>query len=157
MSTARVATIVRAGLAELRRSGNPDAAALADVLAAWLKGDGEFEKLIGAKPQPGQRRVPTQLIEEQRNRLIWLAAVQFYPSASPSSQAEQLHAALSRYSASAWLRERTEERCPAQTGTLRAACWAILKVRDYVPSDRTIRRVLATSSGYSWPTESRPD
>jgi hypothetical protein len=55
--------------------------------------------------------------------------------------------ALLRYQTGRWQRERTEALCPPQhAGRLDALLWAILKVRDAVPSERLIRMELSRAS-----------
>jgi hypothetical protein len=82
------------------------------------------------------------------------AAQKFYPDASQAAAARELHKVLKRYAAAGWIRERALPDCPAPAGTLRAMLWAILRARADVPSARRLRALLATSSRYSWPTDS---
>jgi hypothetical protein len=68
----------------------------------------------------------------------------FFAAASDREIARRLHQALSRYATGAWRRERTCDVCPVRhRGKVTAALWMILKTRDAIPSDRTIRRTLA--------------
>jgi hypothetical protein len=86
------------------------------------------------------------LVLDERNALI-RAAARFYPGDSDREIARRLHRALAIYRSSRWQRrDCIEATCPAQhRGKLMQAMWLILKTRDYVPSEMTIRRAL----GYS--------
>jgi hypothetical protein len=66
---------------------------------------------------------------------------------------------LMRYRDGRWRRDRSELTCPVQHhGKLVQTMWRVLKVRDAIPSDRTIRAVLARSdpptksSAAAWPS-----
>ena len=91
----------------------------------------------------GRRSRQTELLISERNQLL-VEAAKFYPGASDRKSARQLHTALSRYRAGAWRRDREVFTCPVQhRGKLTAVLWAILRTRDHVPSEMTIRRALA--------------
>jgi hypothetical protein len=90
----------------------------------------------------GCRTPQTRLLIEERNRLL-VEAAQFFPDASDRETARRLHVALSRYKNGTWRRDRSEALCPVQhRGKLTRTLWMILKVRDHVPSEMTIRRAL---------------
>lgn len=94
---------------------------------------------------PGHRTPQTQLLIDERDKLLTEAA-RFFPGASDREVARRLRVALSRYRDGRWLRDRTEAGCPEQyVGTLTQGLWLILRTRDCVPSEMTIRRSL----GYS--------
>jgi hypothetical protein len=85
------------------------------------------------------------LVISERNHLI-RAAAKFYPGARDREIARRLHSALSTYRDGRWRRDRTEATCPPQhKGKLMQVLWMILKTRDHVPSEMTIRRALASS------------
>ena len=51
---------------------------------------------------------------------------------------------VDRYHGGPWRRDRLEVRCPDRhRGTITELLWKVLKVRDAVPGDRTIRAALA--------------
>jgi hypothetical protein len=95
---------------------------------------------------PGHRTRQTELRISERDKLI-RAAARFYPvDAYDREVARQLRVALLRYRNGRWQRDRIEATCPVQhRGKLMQVMWMILKTRDHVPSEMTIRRAL----GYS--------
>jgi hypothetical protein len=93
----------------------------------------------------GKRSDETMRALAERDRLIAEAAATFMSDRSSLSAATRLHEALSRYQQGGWRRHRTEHQCPTRLcGRLDGYCWRILRARDAVPSERTIRRVLAS-------------
>ena len=101
---------------------------------------------LGVKRAPGQRTLQTYAALAERDRLLREAAERFLGGLSVAAQAECLHMQLSRYSASAWQRERVHEQCPDRhLGTMHECLWAALKLHDHVLSTRSIRLILATS------------
>jgi hypothetical protein len=88
------------------------------------------------------RTPQTQLLIDERDTLL-TEATQFYPSLSRREVARKLHAALSIYRGGRWRRDGVQATCPMQhRGKLLQTMWMILKVRDHVPSETTIRRAL---------------
>jgi hypothetical protein len=93
----------------------------------------------------GHRSPQTLLLIDERDGLLREAA-RFYPGASDREAARLIRAALSRYRDGRWRRDRSEATCPVQhRDKLVQTMWRVLKVRDAIPSDRTIRAVLARS------------
>jgi hypothetical protein len=92
----------------------------------------------------GHGRTPqTQLLIDERAKLLIVAA-RFYPGLSRREIARKLCAALSIYRGGRWRRDYAEATCPVQhQGKLTATLWAILKTRDALVAERTLRRVLA--------------
>jgi hypothetical protein len=81
---------------------------------------------------------------ERRDDVLRTMATQFFTGQPQAAQADAIHAALNRYSAGAWLRERTMDACPSRhVGTVAGSCWTVLRLRDSVPSARHVRRILA--------------
>jgi hypothetical protein len=95
-------------------------------------------------PDRSHGRTPrVQLIIDERNRYL-RGAARFYPGASDREVARRLRIALATYQAGRFRRDRSDLTCPVQhKGKLTAILWMILKVRDAVPSEITIRRALA--------------
>lgn len=94
---------------------------------------------------PGRRTPATLLLLDERDRYLREAA-QFFPDCRDREVARRLRNALSVYRNGRWQRDGIEQTCPAQhRGKLVQVMWMILKVRDRVPSEMTIRRAL----GYS--------
>jgi hypothetical protein len=85
------------------------------------------------------------LLLDERDRYL-VEAARCYPGCSDREIARRLHVALSRYRDGRWRRDQSELTCPSQhAGKLTAVLWMLLRVRDHVPSEVTIRRAL----GYS--------
>ena len=81
----------------------------------------------------------------ERNNLIREAVAQFFPGMSALEQATRFHIELARFHNTAWRYERDVEQCPARHhGTIRAACWTILRMRDYLIGVRQLRKIIGT-------------
>ena len=94
---------------------------------------------------PGQRSPSTLLMLDERDRYVIEAAAHFQ-GLSDREIARRLRTAMLRYRDGPWRRDRSELTCPPQhAGKLAGVLWMLLRVRDHVPSDMTIRRAL----GYS--------
>jgi hypothetical protein len=97
----------------------------------------------------GQRSPSTLLMIDERDALLRDAAAH-YPGLSDREVARRLRTALVTYQNGRWRRDRVENLCPPQhAGKLMALCWAMLKTRDHVPSERTIRAVLARAETFT--------
>ena len=92
----------------------------------------------------GHGRTPAVLLViEERDNLIRTAA-QFFASYTDREVARRLRKALSTYRNGRWRRDRTEATCPPQhKGKLVQLMWMILKTKDVLVSERTIRRALS--------------
>lgn len=91
----------------------------------------------------GHRLPSTTLRLAIRDHLLREAA-KFYPGASDREVAHLIHIQLVRYRQGRFRRDRTCDVCPAcHAGRLTALLWTILKVRDHVASEMTIRRAIA--------------
>jgi hypothetical protein len=96
---------------------------------------------------PGRRTPATMLALDERNRFLAEAAQKFFPGLSDYEIAWRLRHALSTYRNGRWWRDRAENTCPPQhKGKLAEVLWMILKTKDAVPGERTIRAALAQSS-----------
>jgi hypothetical protein len=123
-------------------TGDEDAQLAAEFIRAILSGS-SLEETFGVVPGPGQRSVSTRFRIEARDQLLRDAAALFFPDLPVAAQAEELHHALKRYFASAWMRERSEEACPVRHhGKIQAACWQILRSREAVLSNERIRKII---------------
>ncbi|SIN97223.1 hypothetical protein SAMN05443247_01096 [Bradyrhizobium erythrophlei] len=92
----------------------------------------------------GHRTPQTMLLLDERDRYLREAA-RFFPGCTDREIARRLHIALSTYRGGRFRRDR-KDTCPIQyRGTLREQLYLLLRVRDRVPSEMTIRRAL----GYS--------
>jgi hypothetical protein len=90
----------------------------------------------------GRRSPATMLAIDERDHFLRAAAAHF-PACSDREVARRLRIALLRYQTGAWRRDRVENLCPPQhAGKLTAVLWMILRVKDYTPSEATIRRAL---------------
>lgn len=89
------------------------------------------------------RTPQTQLLIDERDKLLIEAARRHCSGMSDRAAAKYLHDALSRYREGRFRRSRFELTCPAaHRGRLDAMLWLLLKTSDHVPSVATIRRVL---------------
>ena len=129
----------------LRQDDDGEVKAIGLALESWLSGEGaaRLDAALGLVPLPGRRRPQTVATLQSRDELLRTMAARFFPAIPVTEQARRLDAALRRYRAAGWRFDRTKGECPHRDGTLLAACWRILKLRDHAPSERTIRRVLA--------------
>ena len=92
----------------------------------------------------GQRPPADVLARAIRDHLLRTAADRFCAAASQREAATMLRTKLIRYRERAWRRNRVEVQCPDRhRGTVTELLWTILKIRDAVPCDRTIRAALA--------------
>jgi hypothetical protein len=92
------------------------------------------------------RRPPADVLARAiRDHLLRTAADRFCVGMSSDRQvAKHLHTKLDRNRLGPWRRDRVEVQCPARhRGTITELLWTVLKVRDAVPADRTIRAALA--------------
>lgn len=121
----------------------------------WLAASGlNIIAALAPPPAPGQRTPATTIALSRRDELVRAAVANYFPGRSMNLAAVELHQALARYAATGWQHDRTSTECPPRCrGTLREACWRILMTRPCVPSARSLRSKLATSSGYSLPIE----
>ena len=92
----------------------------------------------------GKRTPRTLLAIDERNALLREAARLHCAGMSDREAARYLRSRLLIYQQGAWRRDRSEALCPPRhAGKLTAMLWMVLKVRDHVPSEMTIRRALA--------------
>jgi hypothetical protein len=95
---------------------------------------------------PGHRTPQTQLLINERDKLLIEAARRYCNGMSNRAAAKYLRDALNRYRAGRFRRSRFETTCPAaHRGRLDEMLWLLLKTSDRVPSEMTVRRAL----GYS--------
>ncbi|MGY3605138.1 MULTISPECIES: hypothetical protein [unclassified Bradyrhizobium] len=100
---------------------------------------------------PGRRLPETLAVLAERDRLLVEAATRHLAHLSNAAAAKHLHRALCRYREGAWQRDRVAIECPARhLGKFNAVLWAILKLRDHVPSERTIRRACGRSEKFEF-------
>jgi hypothetical protein len=100
----------------------------------------------GAAPvdRRGHRSPADVLARTIRDHLLRTAADRHCIGSSDRAAAAMLRTRLSRYREGAWQRDASEDLCPARhRGTITELLWTILKVRDAIPSERTIRAALA--------------
>lgn len=93
----------------------------------------------------GRRKLATMRSLDERDALLIEIARRFYPGLiSKREIGRRLRSALLRYQSGRWRRDRACEVCPrGHVGTITALLWCLLRVRDHVPSEMTIRRALA--------------
>jgi hypothetical protein len=129
---ASVAVALRGGVA----LDADDSVQLAEALDRIAQG-------VAADVAFGLRRQRADMLAaiKARDYVLRDAAKNLPPSLTLAEAAGQLHRELSRYSASAWRRERLLDQCPARHRWE----WQALRLRDAVPSTRSIRRVLANA------------
>ena len=90
----------------------------------------------------GQRSPNTLLLLDERDQFLRAAAAHF-PGLSDREIARRLRSRLLIYRNGRWRRSCAELKAPHPPEKIDAVLWAILKVRDAVPSERTIRAALA--------------
>ena len=102
------------------------------------------------------RRTPATLLRlDERNRYL-VEASKHYVGLSDCEIARQLRLALSRYRGGRWRRDRSELTCPVQhRGKITEVLYCLLRVRDSLPSERTIRAALSRCTEVT-DTGSRP-
>lgn len=118
------------------------AAAFTAAVADIAKGAAADEAL-GLVAHRGGRRVTTTAKHQQRNALIRSVAAKFFADMPAAQQAENLHKSLARYAASAWQTDRP------RAGSLQWHFRQILQLKNEVISASRLRKILATSEGYS--------
>lgn len=127
-------------------AGHADAcvAGIGRGMRDWLTGNcaGDLGEALGIDAEV--RREWRAGMLDQRDELLRAIANQFYAGLTVSAQATAIEAALTRYAAAGWRSDRMLEACPVKReADATGLCWAILRVRDTVPSARHIRRILA--------------
>jgi hypothetical protein len=140
-----------------RTAGSRDAIEIAEIFEAWRRGEiVDLPAALGLKPAVGERDPRSQLSLAKRDEIIRDAFQRFLADASSAEAARQFCSGLQRYRSSAWKSERKSADLPERhRGKISAAYWSVLKVIDHVPSERTVRRMLATKGGDFVAVESR--
>ena len=94
-------------------------------------------------PDNRGHRSPRFLLQlDERDRYL-IKAARHFPGLSHRETARLLRCRLTIYRDGRWRRSRSEVWCPHPVDRIEATLWAILKVRDHVPSERLIRAVLS--------------
>jgi hypothetical protein len=92
----------------------------------------------------GHRLPATLDAIDRRNSLLIEIARRFCAGMSDRAAAAWLRTKLSRYRSGAWRRDATELVCPDRhRGIITEVLFCLLKTKDALPSERTIRSVLA--------------
>jgi hypothetical protein len=91
------------------------------------------------------RRPPVDVLARAiRDHLLRVAAERFCTGMSERAAAAFLRTKLILYRQGSWQRDRSEPQCPDRhRGTIKELLWTLLKTRDAIPGDRTIRAALA--------------
>jgi hypothetical protein len=89
----------------------------------------------------GRRSNQTYLQIYERNRYL-VEAARHFPNQSDREVARRLRYRLAVYRDGRWRRTRSETWCPHPPDRLEATLWKLLRVRDAIPSEMTIRRAL---------------
>ena len=111
-----------------------------------------LEEALGLATGPGQRKAATIASIASRDELLRAAAAEFFPDLRPAEQARDMHQHWRRYVAAGWPRERALEEPPERRrGTIEGALWRVMKTRDHLLAERSLRLILAVSSGYLLP------
>jgi hypothetical protein len=100
------------------------------------------------------RRPPADVLARAvRDHLLRTAADRFCVGMSDRQAAMVLRTKLDRYRLGAWQRDRAAgAQCPDRhRGSVTELLWTILKIRDAVPSDRSIRAALGARSIFRCP------
>lgn len=102
----------------------------------------------GAVPvrRHGRQRQVTLEISE-RDALL-RSAVRFYPAGCSDREiSRRLREAICRYKFGRWRRSCVDLQSPHPAETIETLLWQLLRVRDAVPGDRTVRLALRNNSG----------
>jgi hypothetical protein len=91
----------------------------------------------------GRRTNETLLRLDERDALLVAIARRFYGGLSRRETAHMLRRSWLLYQQGRWRRTSSELKPPHDAETLDAALWHLLWIKDYVPSEMTIRRALA--------------
>lgn len=103
---------------------------------------------FGIVPPLRTRRPETVIARQNCERLYRFGAAVHFAGLSAREQARLLHQAVKRLRQTSWQYERTARTCPRRhRGKITEVCFAILRVHDAVPSERTIRRALSLTRG----------
>lgn len=104
--------------------------------------------LTGATPisdRRGHRSPNTLLMLDERDAKLVATARRFFSGMSHRETAHRLRSRLLIYQSGRWRRTSAELRPPHDADSLDAALWCLLRIKDHVPSEMTIRRALAYS------------
>ena len=93
----------------------------------------------------GHRTPQTMMLLDERDALLIEAARRFFSGMSHRETAHRLRSRLLIYQNGRWRRTSAELKPPHDVDSLDAALWCLLRIRDHVPSEMTIRRVLRFS------------
>jgi hypothetical protein len=119
-----------------------NAAWLSDVLSKIADGELPADIALGLR----RPRADTLAAKKARDCILRDAAKTMLPGLPLVQAAAHIHSEMLRYRQGAWRRERLLDECPLRhRGTLREMAWQALRLRDAVPSTRSIRRVLASA------------
>jgi hypothetical protein len=89
---------------------------------------------------PGRRTPDTRASLFIRDALLAEAATLFCRGASSNAAASAIYRRLALYRAGAWRRHRAEQQLPpVLVGRIEELLWHVLKARDVLPSQRSIR------------------
>ena len=101
----------------------------------------------GAVPidRRGHRTPNTLLMLDERDAMLVATARRFFSGMSHRETAHRLRSRLLIYQSGRWRRTSAELRPPHDADSLDAALWCLLRIKDHVPSEMTIRRALAYS------------
>ncbi|KRR11540.1 hypothetical protein [Bradyrhizobium valentinum] len=102
-------------------------------------GKAEIDKMLDGR---GRRYPATVYVHFTIARLYRIAAREFYQGTSKSEQAARLRSDTLRYQAGAFRRQVGPACADRHRGKIEEVCHLILRLRDRVPSARTIRRWL---------------
>lgn len=99
-----------------------------------------------AARSPGEWPAATRRAFAKRDELLREAYRQHWPDARPATAAQEISTRLTRYTASAWLRERHLDTCPPRhEGRAEALFWRALRLVERTPSPERIRKILVIS------------
>ncbi|MFL9824106.1 hypothetical protein [Rhodoplanes sp. SY1] len=122
------------------RDRAPLTAADRDFLAAVVEGAGRVGLLD---------HIPIEVTStlQRRDDLIRSIAAKFFGAATVRARAAALAAALARYEAGAWRRDRAAEDNPRRPGTLEAMAWEVLRLHPRPLGAERVRQIIAAVRG----------
>jgi hypothetical protein len=109
------------------------------------QGEGILQPYAAPVDGRGRRTPQTLLLIDERDALLVEIARRFYPGVSQRVAAHRLRRSWLLYQQGRWRRTCVELKPPHDARSLDAALWGLLWIKDYVPSEMTIRRALRFS------------
>lgn len=121
-----------------------EARAVAERLLSFVEGsDVSLDEALGLSVPRGQPTWQVQRARQERNRLLRLAALAFFPNTSPKDAARALANEWHSYYRKGWLKDREAVSCPIHIrDTLREPLWRVMSVWPRLLSEKQIAEII---------------